>query len=314
MDALDIAHQSKGLLSDVDIRNAIRKHKLVLAPFDVNDYNDKRLTPAGFNFSFTRIIISVNARTLYKIHKKKDGELFFKIRPGDTALALTRETIWVSKELGGTFHSKVGYVSKGLGHVSTTLDPGWQGQLLIAVSNPRNRTTEVPIGKVDDNENITYYSFITLYLFWLANEAKCSHDNDQGRLNLLIDKLSNGNTKNEKKLVKMVIALKNSIQEMRTPDLNTSTNLDIDVRTFIDNHDKVLKEIDKRFSEIERVNNATNIRNHIARILTYLLVYTVLFFVLLVVYKNVDENTRWPFLAMIVAAAQPAINRLLAYI
>ncbi len=36
---------------------------------------------------------------------------------------LGEEAIWVSRRIGGTYHPRVSLVSKGLGHISTTLDP-----------------------------------------------------------------------------------------------------------------------------------------------------------------------------------------------
>ncbi|MCX5964280.1 MAG: hypothetical protein NT070_14395 [Cyanobacteria bacterium] len=51
----------------------------------------------------------------------------------------TNESIWVSKKISGTYHSKVALVSKGLSHIGTTLDPEYVGCSLIAIHNHSNQ-------------------------------------------------------------------------------------------------------------------------------------------------------------------------------
>lgn len=104
--------------------------RLVICPF-----NEKNLTPVGYNLSFTKFIFSTKNKLLYKVYTdKKTDEVYCIIEPNDTVLILTQEAVWVSEELAGTFHSKVGIVSKGFGHISTTLDPNWEGPLLISLN------------------------------------------------------------------------------------------------------------------------------------------------------------------------------------
>ncbi|MCL2064597.1 MAG: hypothetical protein FWG98_09555 [Candidatus Cloacimonetes bacterium] len=47
-----------GMMSDEDIRNAIRNKELFITTYNVNDKSDARLTPAGFNFSFSKFVVS----------------------------------------------------------------------------------------------------------------------------------------------------------------------------------------------------------------------------------------------------------------
>lgn len=134
------------MLSNVDILNAIAQREMIITPFTDDPTNpDTRLTPSGFNFSFTRFIVSINDSTFCQINEreapdKRYTELYFSLGSGDTALALTKESIWVSNKLAGTFHSDV----------------------------------EIEIGrrkKGDEDQNINYKTFITLCLHRLDTPA-----------------------------------------------------------------------------------------------------------------------------------------------
>ena len=197
-----------GMMSDNDIKDAMAKRELVITPFDADDNHDrKKLTPAGFNFSFSEFIVSNKNKNFIELHEEsaidaadpdfsmgKYNDLVFYLEPGDTALALTRESICVSNTIAGTFHSKVTYVSQGLGHVSTTLDPYWQGQLLISINNPSDTKLRVLIGKIEKNRSNGntkkyYKTFITLCLFRLISPSSKNSDNDGARLKILYDLL-----------------------------------------------------------------------------------------------------------------------------
>ena len=172
------------MLSNNDIRNAIVNKEIIISPYN-EDKKDIRLTPAGFNLSFSLFIVSVNKKRLCNVFLNGES-LQITIEPGDTILALTNEAVWVSSNYAGTLHSKVSYVSKGLGHISTTLDPGWAGQLLISISNPNNRSIDIQIGKMDQEGNISYYSFLTLCLYKLLNKANTKlSDNYEARFDII---------------------------------------------------------------------------------------------------------------------------------
>ena len=180
------------MLSNADIRRAIIDKKIIITPYNEDRKNDSRLTPAGFNLSFSLFVVSVNKGRLCDIFV--DGgsndtlpqSLKITIESGDTVLALTHESVWVSSEFAGTLHSKVSYVSKGLGHISTTLDPGWAGQLLISISNPNSKGLDIEIGKIDEKGEITYNTFLTLCLYQLQNKADVKlSDNYEARFDVI---------------------------------------------------------------------------------------------------------------------------------
>jgi hypothetical protein len=99
------------------------------------------------------------------------------VEPNDTVLILTQEEVWVSEQIAGTFHSKVGIVSSGFGHISTTLDPNWEGPLLISLNNPTRKRLKLIIGK-EEAEATNYNSFVTLIQksCFLMNPSHWNHD------------------------------------------------------------------------------------------------------------------------------------------
>lgn len=177
-----------GFLSDKDIENYIEHEKIVIWPYE----KEENLTPLGYNLTPTEFIFSINNRLLVDIHND-NNEKYCYINPQDTVLILTREAVYVSNEIAGTFHSKVGIVSQGFGHISTTLDPNWQGPLLFSLNNPTNQRLKFVIARVSepsskcDKLSFKSCSFVTLIFYRLVSEANTKHDNPSCRLDLLED-------------------------------------------------------------------------------------------------------------------------------
>lgn len=88
------------------------------------------------------------------------------IPPHDTALIETVENLAVTNKIGGTYHSKVGMVSKGLGHVGTTLDPEWIGSSLLAITNHTDNNITIPVGS----------SFVSIIFYYLNSKARKIND------------------------------------------------------------------------------------------------------------------------------------------
>lgn len=100
-----------------------------------------------------------------------------KIPPRDTALVYTKEALYVSNKIGGTYHSKVSMVSKGLGHIGTTLDPMYLGLSLIAIHNHTDKEVPLKVGS----------TFVSLMFHYLKTptDNKKRHDNTPGQIELL---------------------------------------------------------------------------------------------------------------------------------
>lgn len=172
------------MLSRNDIEQALADGHLKIFPFE-----KKSLTGIGYNLSTTDFAFSVNRGILLTVHRKTANNKVMRyviIPAQDTVLFFSKEYIEVDKTLAGTFHSKVSVVSLGLGHISTTLDPTWKGQLLISVNNPTARDIVFDLDKSGGN-------ILTLLLHKLDSDVTGIniHDNNKGRCELLISHFEN---------------------------------------------------------------------------------------------------------------------------
>lgn len=168
-----------GFLSDEDIRPILDKDIVICG------YQERNLTDIGYNLTPTDFIFSTNNKLLIKVHNT-DNKKYCWIEPNDTALILTREAVWVSASIAGTFHSKVRVVSKGFGHIGTTLDALWEGPLLIALNNPTKHKLMFVLGE-DKGNGFEYSSFVTLIFYRMVTPTNKNHDNPPCRLDVLKD-------------------------------------------------------------------------------------------------------------------------------
>lgn len=176
------------MLSRDNIRQAMAEGHLRIFPFE-----EKNLTGIGYNISTTDFAFSINQGILLTIHQttKDRGVMrYVVIPPNDTVLFFSREYIEVDNTLAGTFHSKVSCVSQGLGHISTTLDPTWKGQLLISVNNPTAQEVVFDLDKSGGN-------IVTLLLYQMDTVVTGGniHDNNKGRCELLISHFAKSSSK-----------------------------------------------------------------------------------------------------------------------
>lgn len=166
-----------GFLSDNDIRGILDKDIVIC------NYLEGNLTDIGYNLTPTEFVFSINRGLLMPIYNK-DNQRYCWVEPTDTVLIITREALWVSEKIAGTFHSKVKIVSQGFGHISTTLDAYWEGPLLISLNNPTQKKLKFVIGE-DKGNGFKYSSFVTLILYRMATATKTGHDNLPCRMDIL---------------------------------------------------------------------------------------------------------------------------------
>ncbi|MEH2044918.1 dCTP deaminase domain-containing protein [Nostoc sp.] len=160
------------MLSDTDIKQQIEDRKnnptegIYIDPFE-----EKYLTPVGYDFRVGLKGFSWKNKREIDIEKEREIE----IEPNDTIVIETLESVSLSKEVGATIHAMVSKaVLYGLSHISTTIDPGWTGKLLISVSNYRDSSvvlrfrdsfctvcfhkmeseSKVPLGRPADRDDI----------------------------------------------------------------------------------------------------------------------------------------------------------------
>lgn len=155
------------VLSDVDIKNEIGVNILVYP------YRNKNLKGASYNLTASKLAWDLSTKTsLYDSTKNK-----IIIPKRTTALIETFETVWVSKKICGTYHSKVYQVSRGTGHIGTTLDPNYIGPSLLAVHNHSDELIEL----VPEED-----SFVTIAFQYVNTESSVEqHGNFPGRIEIL---------------------------------------------------------------------------------------------------------------------------------
>ena len=82
-----------------------------------------------------------------------------------------------NKTITGLIESKVSQVSKGLSHISTTVDPDWRGHLLIAVHNHAIEEVELKYGD----------TLCTIVFLQNASPATRECDKQPDRLDIFLD-------------------------------------------------------------------------------------------------------------------------------
>nr|VFJ95677.1 MAG: dCTP deaminase [Candidatus Kentron sp. LFY] len=165
-----------GLLTDSDLEKIIvtqvgdlKDESLLITP-----YEEESLTPVGYDL---RVGSPYATSEEAEIKELESGQLL-EIPTGSTALITTLENIRMPRNrmISGLIESKVTKVSKGLSHISTTVDPDWKGNLLIAVHNHSKESIELKYGK----------SFCTIVFIRNESPSRKECEKDPGRMKLFL--------------------------------------------------------------------------------------------------------------------------------
>lgn len=135
------------------------------------------LNTANIKGASLNLTASKNAWSLATKQSIVDGDKIV-IPKHDTALIETEEIVHVTSKIAGSYHSKVTLVSKGLGHIGTTLDPQWCGHSLIAIHNETDDPVEIACND----------TFVSLTFFYVKGKSNSASQNHSGRTDIL-DKL-----------------------------------------------------------------------------------------------------------------------------
>ncbi len=134
-----------GQLGRQDIINENqRENGLKIIPFN-KDYD---LKAASYDITPTIIAMSSKLGMLETVYREKGNitRYYVYVKPKDTALVISNEYISVPPNIAGYVVSRVSRISDGFGHVSTNIDPNWEGALLIGLSNPTQKAIKVHVG------------------------------------------------------------------------------------------------------------------------------------------------------------------------
>lgn len=178
-----------GLLTDTDLEKIISPdpEKILNDSLLISPYNPKSLTPVGYDLR-----VGTPYATSDKVGRRelKEGGAL-EIRPGSTALISTLENIEMPKSrmVSGLIESKVTKVSKGLSHISTTVDPDWKGKLLIAVHNHSSEKFVLTYGD----------TFCTIV--FIKNESPSTREckKIENRIDVFLNKFDEDTKKSERK-------------------------------------------------------------------------------------------------------------------
>ncbi len=119
--------------------------------------------------------IKLEARDSAVIESK--GEKYIILLPLSTTLIETQEVLSVSSYIGGTYHSKVGMVSKGLGHIGTMVGPNFSGDSLIAFHNTSSDLIVIKVGE----------SFVSVVFHYLDTPYKPKNPTVSGHTDKFLD-------------------------------------------------------------------------------------------------------------------------------
>ena len=175
----------KGQLGKQDyIDERSREGGLRIEPF--NERIDLKL--ASYDITPTMIAMSSKCGLLETVYQKKDLSLYIKVRPKDTVLVISNEFISVPPYMAGYVVSRVSKLTDGFGHVSTSIDPNWQGALLIALSNPTNKPIEISVGG-ERGPNTRGDSLATISFHYLNQWLKEGTPSDSKFIGMRLDLL-----------------------------------------------------------------------------------------------------------------------------
>ena len=141
------------------------------------------------NYEFEEEYIDDNKEQIKLINGEKcvfniNGKKTIVIPPYSTVLVETKEVLGIDGGIGGTYHSKVGIVSLGIGHIGTMLGPGFCGHSLIAIHNVSKERIELRVGE-------TFVSVVFNYLetkINTNNQTKSGHIEKFGELGINISR------------------------------------------------------------------------------------------------------------------------------
>ena len=152
------------VLSNIDLEREIKKGNIRIYPLNLDSIK-------GSTYNLTA---SEYAWSLSTKKSLVDGDKIV-IHSNDSALIATKEVIWVSKKICGSYHSKVSIVTAGGGHIGTTLDPEWSGHSLVTVHN--HGKTDLII-RVDQ-------TFVSIMFHYLNKKTTAFQDNTSSQLDYL---------------------------------------------------------------------------------------------------------------------------------
>lgn len=156
------------MLSRIDIERELGEN-INIFPFNYNNFKENSINLCAgyyawtlgtktiyFNLKNKKFTLNKNDDTDKPVRLKKGDSAIYKVNkneqyiillPQSTTLIETKEVLAVGNNIGGTYHSKVGLVSQGIGHVGTMLGPNFSGYSLISLHNSTEKICVLKVGE-----------------------------------------------------------------------------------------------------------------------------------------------------------------------
>ena len=227
------------MLSKIDILNEIGKGICVF-PLDVSNIKENSLNLCAGEFAWAtstkdiyyddnendknfKFSLSQDTKHNEKlvIEKGKSaivsnkGKQYILLLPNATTLIETQEVLSVGNYIGGTYHSKVGLVSKGLGHIGTMVGPNFSGDSLIAIHNISDSLVVLNVG--DSFVSVVFHYLNTPNV--LANPTISGHTDKFAELGLTVSeeesRVLNADWKKQYEEVRKKLCNSNTYKELQ---------------------------------------------------------------------------------------------------
>lgn len=138
-----------GQLSKIDMIREMKKEN-GLSIYSCPNFDEfQNMHASSFDITPTIVCMSVKTGMLQTVYVKKSENInsyYVQVKPHDTILIVSNEFISLPNYISGYVTSRVSNVANGFGHICTTIDPNWEGALLIGLGNPTNRTIKIDVG------------------------------------------------------------------------------------------------------------------------------------------------------------------------
>jgi dCTP deaminase len=121
------------ILSDVDIKKFMEKNELDIEPF-----NEKNLTPNGYDLSIDEIYIRKKNEHIKNGNAKIPPQTWFAIS--------TKEFVKMGPKITSQLWIRSSYARKGIMASFGKVDAGFHGTLTISCFNSNDEPLEIPIG------------------------------------------------------------------------------------------------------------------------------------------------------------------------
>ncbi len=152
------------MLSKIDIEKQIGKG-ISIVPFKRDNIKENSINFTISNIAWT--LVPKNTGNGYNKAKPACHSGILTLEPHSTTIVYTEEVVALNNRFGGSFHAKVGVVSKGVIFSSTMIGPSYCGQLMIALQNPTDNKIKLNVGD----------TFISLILNKLDTKINKAHTN-----------------------------------------------------------------------------------------------------------------------------------------